>query len=441
MTVRRPLLILLHSWALLGCCSAQQGGGRVTRADLLVSIHTSNQRLALVRASRAWRRGVRTVITSDQHPTPENSPPGLLDGAGKFKETWRTFQDIGDSELALGPRSGDLRAAIAPFVANLTAGGTDKYKWILYGDDDTVFNIDGVLKAVSGLNPDHPYLLTDALWFPEGINGDVKVHPNREAPRCLPCEYQDPLLDAPNGARACAEAGGNLTRTGWQFPAPRACGCTRADLCKADVEGRVFNNATCDGPAPEFKIVPGDPKYPHAGWWYMLHGGAGALMSAGLMRRASYQQMEDFFTSNPPQSGDGWITRAIWNVMGIGPTDPGPGYCRPNVQVFDPGFRGYRARGAEDAYTGDGGADPTGVIARLELLLDGRCDAECQEGITHLVSVHVKSKYAAADFLGGEVDKQSAEDMQPNFRVATYLIRRLGVMFERVARKQRQAAL
>ncbi len=61
-------------------------------------------------------------------------------------------------------------AALAPFIANMTVG-VDKYKWILYGDDDTVFNIDNVLRLVNGLNASNPYLLTDALWFPQGITG------------------------------------------------------------------------------------------------------------------------------------------------------------------------------------------------------------------------------------------------------------------------------
>lgn len=39
------------------------------------------------------------------------------------------------------------------------------------------------------------------------------------------------------------------------------------------------------------------------GWWYMLHGGAGALMSVGLMQQATFHDMHDFFVNHPPQSG------------------------------------------------------------------------------------------------------------------------------------------
>ena len=57
------------------------------------------------------------------------------------------------------------RAAIAPFLANVTLG-SDSYSWILYGDDDTFFNVEAALRMVNGLNDTQPYLLTDNVWFP-----------------------------------------------------------------------------------------------------------------------------------------------------------------------------------------------------------------------------------------------------------------------------------
>lgn len=49
--------------------------------------------------------------------------------------------------------------------------GVDSYKWILYGDDDTVFAIDNVINILSNLDPAQPYLLSDAIWWPEGGRG------------------------------------------------------------------------------------------------------------------------------------------------------------------------------------------------------------------------------------------------------------------------------
>lgn len=45
------------------------------------------------------------------------------------------------------------------------------YKWILYGDDDTVFFQDNVIAMLGTLDHRQPYLLSDCLWWPEGGNG------------------------------------------------------------------------------------------------------------------------------------------------------------------------------------------------------------------------------------------------------------------------------
>ena len=38
------------------------------------------------------------------------------------RERWAVSKDIAKSKLPLGPHSGDLRAALAPFLANETVG-------------------------------------------------------------------------------------------------------------------------------------------------------------------------------------------------------------------------------------------------------------------------------------------------------------------------------
>ena len=52
------------------------------------------------------------------------------------------------------------------FRANGTVG-MDKYKWILNGDDDTVFIIENVLAMVNRLDHELAYHLSDNIWFPE----------------------------------------------------------------------------------------------------------------------------------------------------------------------------------------------------------------------------------------------------------------------------------
>lgn len=58
------------------------------------------------------------------------------------------------------------RASVAPFLA-ANEMGLDSFKWVLYGDDDTVFFIDGALKMLENLDHNMPYLLSDDVWFVE----------------------------------------------------------------------------------------------------------------------------------------------------------------------------------------------------------------------------------------------------------------------------------
>lgn len=53
---------------------------------------------------------------------------------------------------------GDSRAALAPFLAHKVLG--DSYKWMLYGDDDTQFFLDGALRLAKDFDPDLPWFIT-----------------------------------------------------------------------------------------------------------------------------------------------------------------------------------------------------------------------------------------------------------------------------------------
>ena len=58
------------------------------------------------------------------------------------------------------------RAGVTPFLA-AHLHGYNNFKWMLYGDDDTVFFIDNALDMLEGLDHNMPYFLTDHLWFPD----------------------------------------------------------------------------------------------------------------------------------------------------------------------------------------------------------------------------------------------------------------------------------
>ena len=76
------------------------------------------------------------------------------------------------------------RAAVAPFLAAKEMG-LDTFKWVLYGDDDTVFFVDGALDALENLDYNMPYLLSDDVWF---VEDDGEHHTAIFAP--LPCLHK-----------------------------------------------------------------------------------------------------------------------------------------------------------------------------------------------------------------------------------------------------------
>ena len=94
-----------------------------------------------------------------------------------------------------------------------------------------------------------------------------------------------------------------------------------------------------DRGAGRFVERPDDPNSPNVGWWYMIHGGAGAIISRGAMERASFEAVEGYLQSIDLQSGDAMLTKAFWNVLNLGPTDPGEPLptqaCQHKPQVHD----------------------------------------------------------------------------------------------------------
>lgn len=63
---------------------------------------------------------------------------------------------------------------MAPFLANQSSGA-DSYKWMLYGDDDTVFYVDNVVRMLAPLDHTMPYFITDHIWFRRSLTEGVCV--------------------------------------------------------------------------------------------------------------------------------------------------------------------------------------------------------------------------------------------------------------------------
>lgn len=100
-----------------------------------------------------------------------------------------------DSQPGQSHPADSCRAALAPFRGNRTVG-LEKYKWILYGDDDTIWFPDNVLRLVNSLDHTMPYFLTDHIWFPEWKGGARSVL-HDQAYQCTLCMPEPCLLFSP----------------------------------------------------------------------------------------------------------------------------------------------------------------------------------------------------------------------------------------------------
>lgn len=139
------------------------------------------------------------------------------------------------------------------------------------------------------------------------------------------------------------------------------------------------------------------PRFPNN--TYSMHGGAGGIMSMGLMRRVDLSFMERCVHSLHSTGGDAFISICLWQA-GYGFTDPGGSLFDSKLQSFDPGPE-----------------DRLGAMRNLAAYIDGhhegpdrhwvsRCDATCEAGLDAMVSLHARSRafstlQDAASFIRG----------------------------------------
>lgn len=220
---------------------------------------------------------------------------------------------------------------------------------MLYGDDDTVFFQRGTMRLAAQLNASMPYFVTDHLWFTYPGYG---AHPSDTAPRCVPCEWQGPVEYVSQEGHAV-------------YSAPRGCPCTPTLLCNPHLFAtQHFWRGTCTR-APVYAV----PQQ-----LYSMHGGAGALLSRGLLAAVNLTQMVGCVLSTYATGGDSFITSCLWE-QGFAITDPGFSFQHPGVRLFDPA----------DART-----TPL-LMTLLDSTTQRRCPA-CAQHLQHLVSAHVGSR-------------------------------------------------
>lgn len=317
--------------------AALSGKYPVGQQDLLIAYPATESHLPLIQAGRQWHKGIKTVVTVDD--------PALV---GKYaaeatasNEVWVDYTD--DAPPLRAKHPGDPRAAFTPWLADKTVNSTG-YKWILYGDDDTFWFVGGVLDLLKDLDPDMPYIVTDNLWWSD-VEGTIGSQPNFRAPRCLPCNHSISGFEGVLDKRP--------------FNAPLGCPCTAQQLCNSPDLAQFFN-PDCDIPR-------------HGSRTYSMHGGAGTLISVGLMRKVSYEFMEQCLWSEQAPGGDGLLMACLWRA-GYGVSDPGFSFYHPELRMFDP----VSQEGRQLLYAFTEG-------------LSGGCDSSCQTLLAHVVSSHVRS--------------------------------------------------
>ncbi|KAG2491406.1 hypothetical protein HYH03_010197 [Edaphochlamys debaryana] len=262
----------------------------------------------------------------------ETEVPHLNKVYAKYDEVYEYFPNENDPDPhkwhAKFP--GDMRAAVAPFAAHRAFG--DGYKWMLYGDDDTVFFMPNVRRLLSRFDPELPIALSDNLWY------DSR-HPRLESYRCLPCGFN---------------------KTGDKLP-------------KAQLDTKYVPRPSCPYCTPENACPETKPNCTMTG----AHGGAGMLLSVGLMRKLLYDDALACINSLIGYSGgDSLVSQCIWRV-GVGFTDPG------DSLLYDSPY---------DHVTFDNLANRLLVKDPMGALVVGNCDEGCSSLIRTAISFHMRGK-------------------------------------------------
>lgn len=295
--------------------------------DIVVAMPTSSERLVLAQASRSYREGMRAYIMTDNAA----ELPFLNKAYGQDNlETYEHFPDEDKATKSVwhARNAGDVRAAVVPFFAHQHYGPT--YKWLLYGDDDTVWFMDNVRRLLAGLDHEQPMMLTDNIWHNNG-------HPRLEATRCLPCGHDNSSL-----AKQQLETG-YAPQPACPYCTPQAaCGATRPD---------------CKGPG--------------------AHGGAGVIISVGFFKHADHAEFMACINSTFLCSGgDCLFSRCAWRA-GVGFTDPGHSlkFTKPVDHVI---FDNMALRASLK--------DP------ITALVLGQCKSTCMLAVRHAVTFHLRGR-------------------------------------------------
>ncbi|KAK9861544.1 hypothetical protein WJX84_011487 [Apatococcus fuscideae] len=331
----------------------QDTAGLVGPEDLVIvfGTTTAGDRPELVQATRFWRKGVAAFIATNGNVSETELRVGQINN-----EVYVTYPDSTDGRTQY---PGDTRAALAPLLAHRALRG--QYKWLLYGDDDTLWFMNGVLDLAGKMDSSMPYIITDAGYWHNWSKPGFHARFDEDGPlQCLPCNFP---------AAEWREAEGSA------FTPPIACPCTTQLLCDADQRG----------------ILSKDCQMPE--WFRMIHhidGGAGALISHGLMEALDADAYEACVTSGDGIASDYLFSYCMWQ-SGFAPTFPSfnsmPRDIPKEHTLFNP------AALLDTHHNPDRAATVANLLAAIERRES--CDPPCVGRLMSMVSLHLKAQHTA----------------------------------------------
>jgi hypothetical protein len=178
--------------------------------QLLLALGTSSERLPLLHASRSARGGVPAVVLLEDEAAAQEAQKQQASAHGK-----ETFIAVKGDMPKVGPLRHSQRRAVRVLAAGadctlpndrsqggpsrdayrqaaalvaaheLSSGGGNSsagYRWLLWGEDGTLWLLPRVLRLLQHLDAELPYALADNLAYHDGS-------PSVIAPRCLPCNH------------------------------------------------------------------------------------------------------------------------------------------------------------------------------------------------------------------------------------------------------------
>jgi hypothetical protein len=267
------------------------------KEDYVFAAGCSVSRLPLMAATRSWREGIHGVFIFENATFVDQLPNG-----DPFNETYLHYRDT-----RLHKHQGHLRAAMALLLAHKAIKFT--YKWMLGGDDDTIYYLPNVMSMLSQYNHSLPYFISGNLLFTSlafnrnetpFTNGNKNFqHPHQYAPRCLPCHHPQCL----NASFA-------------RIPLACGCPCTPSLACYAEtIPPYKGKQALCNNPNTRVAA----------------YGGAGYIASLGLLQAVNHTQLE-MCAKMKGGHGDVALSWCLWQ-QGFAITDPGLDWTHPTFGV------------------------------------------------------------------------------------------------------------